>query len=140
MNDRRVKRLQETIKERVAHVIAHEMADPRRGLITITRVELDRELVQCKVYWSVLGDAAVRKRNEMMLDHARKFVQHEVAEALHTRTAPRVQFVYDESIEGVARVEAILQKLRLEREARESAAADQLPEQEQTPPADEAPQ
>jgi ribosome-binding factor A len=127
-------RLQETIKARVAHVVAYEMADPRRGLITITRVELDREMVQCKVYWSILGDEAVRRRNAIMLDHARKFVQHEVAEVLHTRTVPRVQFVYDESIEGVARVEAILQRLRKEREERESAAEQPLSDPEQQPP------
>ena len=44
MNERRIARLQEQIKVRVAQVVNNEMSDPRRGLITITRVKLDREM------------------------------------------------------------------------------------------------
>ncbi len=119
MNERRIARLQEQIKARVAQVISRDMADPRRGLITITRVKLDREMVTCKVYWSVFGDAKERARNERMLNHAARFIQHEVAGVLTTRTVPRVQFEFDESILGAIRIDNILRELREEREARE---------------------
>ena len=98
MNERRIARLQQQIKARVAQVISRDMADPRRGLITITKVKLDREMINCKVYWSVLGDEKVRRKNERMLNHAAKFIQHEVAGILTTRTTPRVQFEFDKSI------------------------------------------
>lgn len=120
MNERRIKRLQELIKARVAEVVSFELADPRRGLITITKVELDRELAQCKVYWSVLGDEKERKLNAHMLDHATSYVQREVAAVLHTRTVPRVRFVFDESIAGAIRVQRIIEELRDERQRRES--------------------
>jgi ribosome-binding factor A len=124
MNERRIARLQEQIKARVAQVISRDMADPRRGLITITRVKLDREMMICKVYWSVLGDEKVRARNERMLNHAALFVQHEVASVLTTRTVPRVQFEFDESILGAIRIDDILRELREEREAREPQGED----------------
>ena len=119
MNERRIARLQEQIKARVAQVISRDMADPRRGLITITKVKLDREMVTCKVYWSVFGDEKDRAKNEKMLNHAARFIQHEVAGVLNTRTVPRVKFEFDESILGALRIDDILRELREEREARE---------------------
>lgn len=115
MNERRIKRLQELIKARVAEVIAYELSDPRRGLVTITKVELDREVKHCKVYWSVLGDEKAQKLNARMLDHAAAFVQREVAAILHTRTVPKVRFVFDESIGGSLRVQGIIERLKKER-------------------------
>lgn len=124
MNQRRIERLQSLIKARVAEVVAYELADPRRGLVTITRVEVDRELTKCKVYWSVLGDEKARKLNAHMLDHAAPYVQREVAAILHTRTSPRVTFLFDESIEGAVRVQGIIERLRTEREGDEEAQAE----------------
>lgn len=115
MNERRLRRLESQIKARVAEVLLREVADPRLGLVTITRVELDRELTVCKVWWSVLGDAATRRRNEHMLGHARGFIQREVARVLRTRTVPEVRFRFDESIEGAARMSKLLADLAAER-------------------------
>lgn len=123
MKPRRIERLQEQIKERVAEVVAQELADPRRGFVTITRVKLDRELDHCVVYFSVLGDAKARKQNQTMLDHAAKHVQHEVAEILSLRKVPRVQFVFDESIAGAVKMQGLLEQLRKEREERPPAAS-----------------
>ena len=119
MNERRIARLQSQIKARVAEVVAQEMADPRRGLITITRVQLDRELQTCKIYWSVLGDEKVRRLNEHMLEHATGFVRREIARILRTRSVPQVRFVFDESIEGALRMDRLLADLRKEWEERE---------------------
>lgn len=115
MNERRIQRIQELIKHRVAEVVDQELADPRKGLITITRVKVDRELSTCEVFWSLLGDERARKLNEHMLDDAAAFVQREVAAVLSTRTVPRLRFRFDESVEGAQRVDALLAELRRER-------------------------
>ena len=125
MNERRIARLEQQIKARVAEVISHDISDPRRGLITITRVKLDREMVSCKVYWSVLGGEKDRQLNEHMLNHAARFIQHEVAGVLHTRTTPRIHFVYDESITGALRIDNILRELRAERQHKGTEDADE---------------
>ena len=75
MNDRRLARLQEQIKASVATIVLRDLADPKLGLVTITRVELDREFTQCKVFWSVLGDDKVRARSAAALQRARGYVQ-----------------------------------------------------------------
>jgi ribosome-binding factor A len=121
MQERRLQRLESLIKEKVATVLQRDMADPRLGLITVTRVKLDRELTICKVYWSVLGDEKKRRLNERALQHAAGYVRREIATVLHTRSVPWLTFVHDESVAGSLRVEGILKDLR---EAREAGADD----------------
>lgn len=115
MNPRRVERMQQLIKQRVAMLLDHEIADPRRGLVTVTRVKVDRDLATCLVFWSVLGDERVRRRNEEMLEDAAGWVQREIAAVLHTRVVPRVKFVYDEGLVQSQRIADILQQLASER-------------------------
>ena len=55
MNDRRLARLAEQIKQRLATVLQRDLADPKLGLVTISRIELDKEFTQCKAYWSVIA-------------------------------------------------------------------------------------
>lgn len=112
MQERRVNRLESLIKEKVATVFLRDMSDPRLGLVTITRVKLDRELSTCKIYWTVFGDEKKRRLNERTLRHAAGFIRREIASVLHTRSVPTVTFVYDESILGSMRVDAILKQLR----------------------------
>lgn len=119
MNERRIARLEEQIKERLAEVLLREIADPRLGMVTITRVKLDREMVTATVSWSCLAaNTGERSKQEHLLEHARGFLQREVAKALTTHKVPQLRFRYDESIEGSIRVQGILERLRKEREAR----------------------
>ena len=123
MNERRIKRLQEQINARIAEVLMREIRDPKVGLVTITRVELDREFTICKAFWSVFGKEHQRAHTDRALKRAAGFVQREVGATLHTRTVPRLSFHYDEQIAEAARIQEQLAELRREREAREAAAA-----------------
>ena len=126
MNPRRIARIEQLIKARVAEILAHDISDPRRGMITISRVKVDAEMSSCLVFWSVLGGEKERKLNAEMLADAAGYVQREVAKILHTRTVPRVKFLFDESIQGAIRVQKILNELRAERgDSPESAAGEE---------------
>ena len=118
MNERRIARLQEQIKERLAEILLRDLADPRLGMVTITRVELDAEFTQCKAYWSALGDERARRDSEAVLRRARGFCQREVGKTLHTRTIPHLEFVHDEGIAGAIRLNQLLADLKKEREGR----------------------
>ncbi len=111
MNERRMARIQELIKIRVAEVIDQDLSDPRRGMITVTGVKVDTELSSCIVRWSLIGDEKARRLNEKMLDQAAGFVQREVAKILHTRTVPKVQFLFDEGIAKGVEMNELLRDL-----------------------------
>jgi len=108
-------RLTEVIRKRAAHVILYELKDPRMGFVTITKVKLAPDLSTCTIFWSVIGNDGQRSKTRHALDHARLFIQHRVAEGLHTRTAPVIGFEYDASIEGAIRMGDLLKHLRDER-------------------------
>ncbi|MDP6931112.1 MAG: 30S ribosome-binding factor RbfA [Planctomycetota bacterium] len=139
MNERRIRRLQELIKERAADVLAREISDPRLGLITITKVQLDREMQTCKIFWSILGSATERRTNERMLTHAARYIQKEIGKVLKTRRVPHVTFLFDESIEGAMRINKLLGELKTERETREAESED-LESDSPDPEADEPPE
>jgi ribosome-binding factor A len=111
---RRLARLESLIQRRVAEILQFEAKDPRLGMVTVTKVELDREIERCKVFWTSLGDEKQRKLNWHALQHARKYVQHEVGEILPTRNVPQLEFHFDESIEGARRMDELLDELRPE--------------------------
>ena len=127
VSPRRVERLCSLIKQRVAEVLMQEAKDPRLGFITITRVELDRELERCRVYWSVFGGDGERRTNERALEHGRKFVQHAVAEILPTAKVPQISFEFDESIAGSIRLESLIKEVRAQDDA---AAREREPDED----------
>lgn len=133
MNERRIQRLEAQIQARVAEILMRELQDPKLGMVTVSRVELDREFTKCVVYWSVLGDQKKRAATRGALNRARGFVQREVGASLSTRTVPHLEFAFDESIEGAVKMQSTLEELRREREERTGEPQPPLP------PADAAP-
>ncbi|MFY9341079.1 MAG: 30S ribosome-binding factor RbfA [Planctomycetota bacterium] len=116
MNERRISRLQEQIKQRLAEILQRDLADPKLGLVTISRVELDAEFSHCTAYWSVLAvggrsEQRARADSEQVLVRARGFCQREVGKSLNTRTVPHLEFVFDEGIGGAIRVNQLLKDL-----------------------------
>lgn len=115
MNERRQRRVESLLKERIAEIVDQELSDPRLGLVTITRIKVDRDLAVCNVFWTVLGDANAREQTDEVLRRAAGFVQREVAPILRTRSMPRIKFLYDSDLEEAMRVESLMEQLRAER-------------------------
>ncbi len=104
MNPIRLAQCSSRIQERLAEVLSYEMKDPRARFVTVTRIKLAKDLTQCVVFYSVLGDEKDRSLVEHMLEHAKGFLERQVREVLATRVSPRLFFKYDESIEGAIRL------------------------------------
>lgn len=121
MKERRLARLQAQIQHRIAEVLLRDLQDPKLGLVTVTRVELDKEFTICRCFWSVLGDHKQRQRSEHALQRARGYVQREVGAVLATRTVPHLEFVHDERIEGAIKMQQLIADVKQEREAAEKA-------------------
>ena len=117
VNPIRLKKLESLVKQRVAVLLSQELSDPRAAFITVTRVKIDREVQVCDIYYTVLGDEKEKKLTGHMLDHAKGFIRRSVAKVLHTRTVPEIRLRYDDSIEGVLRLDKIIDEAA--REARD---------------------
>lgn len=120
----RVERVAEQVREEVSQILATEVADPGVGLVTVTRVKLTPDLSLARVYWTLIGDAAERKKTTKALQRAAPFVRHLLAERLTLRRAPEVVFQFDEGLAAHARVEEILHELHEQDARRAEAEAD----------------
>ena len=119
----RVERVAEQVREEVSQILATEVADPGVGLVTVTRVKVTPDLSLARIYWTLLGDAAERKRTTKALQRAAPFVRHLLAERMTLRRAPEVLFHYDEGLAAHQRVEEILQEIHQQEAAREDVPA-----------------
>ena len=108
----RPERVAETIKREMAEILAHRMRDPRLGgMISVTDVEVTRDLSLARIYVSVLAPEPERDRVLEALVHSTGFVRHELAPRLGLREMPEVRFLLDTSIQQGARVEELLRRI-----------------------------
>ena len=108
----RPERVAETIKREMAEILAMRLRDPRlHGMISVTDVEVTRDLSLARVYVSVLGPAEERDRALEALAHSAGFVRHELAPRLDLREVPELRFLADTSIERGARVQELLRRI-----------------------------
>ena len=110
---RRTERVAEAIREEVASALAAGVRDPRISrLVTVTAVEITRDLRHATVYVSVLGDEHERTQTLAGLADLAGYLRGHVGRALQLRSAPLFTFKYDESIARAARIEMLLAQVR----------------------------
>ena len=110
----RVERIQEQVREEVSQMLATEVRDPGVGLVTVTRAKVTADLSLARVYWTIMGDAAERKKTQKALERAAPFVRHLLSERLTLRRSPEVKFIFDESVAAQDRIEQIIQEIHAE--------------------------
>ncbi len=103
----RTLRVAEQIHRELAELIRDEIRDPRVGLVSISDVEVSRDLAHAKVYFTVL-DETTRSGTEKALEHAAGFLRRELGRRMIIRTVPQLHFHYDESIERGSRISAAI--------------------------------
>ena len=110
---RRSERVAEGIRAEVATFLAEDAKDPRIvGLVTVTGVDVTRDLRHAKVFVSIMGSDTERQATLEGLDSAASHLRSRVGRALRLRVAPEITFRYDETIARAAKIEALLAELR----------------------------
>src|SRR5689334_8539766 len=112
-DNRRADRVAEAIREEVATFLATHAKDPRiTRLVTVTGVEVTRDLRHAKVFVSVMGTDAERKQTFEGLASVATHLRSRVGRALQLRLAPEIKFMPDESIARAARIEDLLARIK----------------------------
>ncbi len=105
-------RLGELLREILADELAR-IDDERLALVTITGVEVDRDLAFADVYFSTVDlDHDVEAAATGVLERYRRRLQGAVGRQAHVRRVPNLRFHPDEGMHAGARVEEILRSLR----------------------------
>ena len=107
------------MRRNLSLLIRNEVKDSRVSpFCDVTGVELTPDLQYCKVYVSCLGSEESLGKTIEGLKAASGFLRRELAQSLNLRHTPELQFVADHSVEYGSRMDALINKVMEEDEAR----------------------
>jgi ribosome-binding factor A len=113
-NERRPDRVAAAIREEVASALSRDVRDPRisGAFVTVTGVEVSRDLRTAKVFVSILGDEDAKTAAREGLADLAPQLRGPIGRALRLRAAPEIFFKVDESIAYAARIETLLAQVK----------------------------
>ncbi|MBO5143480.1 MAG: 30S ribosome-binding factor RbfA [Clostridia bacterium] len=107
----RTDRIEEEIKKVVSKLIDQGLKDPRlTGLISVTKVEVTKDLKYCKVFVSMLGSKDQAAAMEALKSSA-GYVRREIGANVRMFATPEVKFELDDSMEYGAHIQNIINEL-----------------------------
>ena len=97
---KRTDRVADQLQKELAVLIQREVKDPRLGMVTVSWVEVSRDLGYADVHITLLGeqDPERIKENLKVLKRAGGFLRSQVARRIKLRHVPELRFHYDESV------------------------------------------
>ncbi len=104
----RTRRIGEQLQRELATIIQQELRDPRLGMVTISGVEVSKDMSVARVFVTTLAENADHSQTIDALQHAAGFLQHELGRRVQLRTIPKLRFTYDESIERGSELSALI--------------------------------
>lgn len=106
----RKQRVAEQIQKELAQLIQLEMKDPRLGMVTVSVVEVSRDLAFADVYVSFLGVDDQEKVDQSLkiLSQAAGFLRSQLARAIKLRFTPQLRFYYDSSLRRGAYLSSLI--------------------------------
>ena len=114
----RTERIAERIQEELSEIFLHDIADPRLEGISVTDVQVDRELAFANIYVSAVEGSS--RSDEVMdgLQHAKGFLRYELSQRIQLRTFPQLRFHWDPTFERAERIEQLISSLQEEEASR----------------------
>lgn len=110
----RKERLDELLRRELETIISYEMDDPRLENITVTEVDVARDLQMVRVYVGLLEGSQGERNVLEGLERARGYIRNQIAGRVQLRRLPDLVFRIDHSLQQGQRVDAILDVLEYE--------------------------
>ena len=104
----RTRRVGEQIRRELAELIRDELRDPRLVLISMTSVEVSRDLAYARIFVTLMGDPTERNERVAELNRAAPLLRRELGRRMRLRVIPKLEFRYDEIVEQGARLSALI--------------------------------
>jgi ribosome-binding factor A len=96
----RTSRVADHLQRELAGLIQREVRDPRIGMVSITGVDVSRDMGYAKVYYTVLSadDSDNVEEVTAVLNKAAGFLRSQLARDSAMRSVPQLRFYFDSSV------------------------------------------
>ena len=108
----RADRVADLLKEEISQMLCIEVKDPHIGFITITDVEVSKDLKLAKVFYTILGDERQLGKSSDALQRVLPFIKRQLGKRLRMRYIPDILFRYDHSLDYGSKIDTILNQLK----------------------------
>jgi len=110
----RILRVNQLIKKEISQIILKEVDFPKGTLATVTRVETSSNLIEAKVYISVMPES----KAELVLQILTRliyFLQQQINKRLKMRPVPQIKFFEEIKTKEAAEIEKLLEEIKKEK-------------------------
>lgn len=96
----RTERVADYLRRELATLIQFEMRDPRVAMVSITEVEVSKDLAHARVFFTVLGKDSAEDAKPVTdaLNRAAGFLRSQLSRDSTMRTVPALKFEFDSSV------------------------------------------
>ena len=121
---KRSERVAGQIRRDLARLIQQEIKDPEVGFISLSDVEVTRDLSHAKVYITVF-DPEKAAESIKALRRASVFLRRRLGQELRLRHVPELHFQHDSSVETGSHIDELIAKaLHADKDGDEASLAD----------------
>jgi len=109
METRRTRRLADVIHKEVANLLLRNLADPSLRWVTITRVNVTRDLRQAVILYSCIDEDQLELAAKA-LQRAKGLIRSHLGRELHLRHVPELEFKFDKGLHHSYRILDLLER------------------------------
>lgn len=112
MSKFRPERVAEQLHKEISQMLMQGIKDPRVALVTVTGVDVTRDLRLARVFYTVTGDEADCKGAEEGLRSSAAFVRRQLGQIMRLRYIPEIRFEYDRAVQTGRRIDELLRQVK----------------------------
>ena len=108
----RTQRVADQMQRELAQLIQREVRDPRLGMVTVTAVEVSRDMSHAKVFITLMNRDSAEDiaLNLDILKDASGYLRMLLGRTMKLRTIPSLHFQYDESIRRGVHLSSLIER------------------------------
>lgn len=104
----RIQRIAELIQHELAQMLLRQVEDPHLKDLTISKVEVTKDLAFAKIYVTVFDEEQDINDKLRRLNKASNYLRYLLANSIELRVTPQLKFIYDPSVSNSNRLMSLL--------------------------------
>lgn len=112
MSRYRPEKIGQQIFKELTRLLNYQSKDPRLSTVTLTGVDVTRDIGLARVYFTVSDIDSERLDAERALKKAAPYLRRELGRAIQLRSLPELRFQYDDTLAYGQRIDHLLRQVQ----------------------------